>query len=218
MSPHGTDNFRTESTIDTWAEVSASCQWSHRRRIPVGLDTYSMVDLVSISFVQSLGMTPCSKPKHQHVAPPLEGVGRSHPKTYGFYHLRMTITDRYNRSFDFVRPFLAVDRNPEDSQVLLGRPALKDFKINICNGDDSWEFEFQRKPKISILTPHQFAKELTSKAQVFEVKAMFNPKDENIEIDKQADVINLDNIPERIYLKHKKFFDKSKKVTSPETK
>ena len=109
LPPHETDNFRIEKAIDTWAEVAASCGWSHRRRIPVGLDSYSMVDLVSISFVRSLGMNPCDRPKHHYVTPLLEGIGGEHPKTYGFYHLRMTITDRFNRSFDFVRPFLAID-------------------------------------------------------------------------------------------------------------
>ena len=108
-----------------------------------------MVDPVSISFVRSLNLSPCKKRKHQHVVPVLEGVGETRPKTYGFYHLRLTITDRFNRCFTFIHPFLAVDRNPSDSQVLLGRPALKDFQINIYNSDDSWEFEFQRSPKVT---------------------------------------------------------------------
>ena len=49
----------------------------------------------------------------------------------------MTLTDRFNRSFDYIRPFLAVDRDARDSQVLLGRPTLKDFRIYIQNGQDS---------------------------------------------------------------------------------
>ena len=35
MIPHLTDTFRIENTVDTWAEVSPSCQWKHRHRIPV---------------------------------------------------------------------------------------------------------------------------------------------------------------------------------------
>ena len=103
-----------------------------------------MVDLVSISFVKSLGLKPCRK--HQHTAPRLEGVRETHPKTYGFFHLRITLTDRFNRSFDYIRPFLAIDRDARDSQVLLGRPTLKDFSIIIQNGQDSWEFK--RIPKV----------------------------------------------------------------------
>jgi len=140
---HETNFFRIEKAIDTWAEVSAPCQTSQSLRIPVGLDSYSMVDLVSISFVKSLGLSPCTKSKHRHVIPILEGVGETYPQTYGFFHLQLKIVDRFNHSFDFIRPFLAVDHNSNDSQVLLGRPALKDFKINICNSADTWEFEFQ---------------------------------------------------------------------------
>ena len=67
----------------------------------------------------------------------LEGIGQTNPKTYGFFHLKLTITDRFNRLFTFIRPFLIVDRDVKDSQVLLGRPTLKDFKINIYNSDNS---------------------------------------------------------------------------------
>ena len=103
-----------------------------------------MVDLVSVSFVKSLGLKPYMK--HQHVAPILEGVGETYPLTYGFFHLRITLTNCFNHSFDYICPFLAVDRDARDSQVLLGRPTLKDFDIVIRNGLDSWEFK--RIPKV----------------------------------------------------------------------
>ena len=72
--------------------------------IPVGLDSYLMVDLISISFVKLLGLSPCTRPKHQHVEPALEGVGQIQPKTYGFYHLRLHITDHWNQSLEFICP------------------------------------------------------------------------------------------------------------------
>ena len=127
-----------------------------------------MVDLVSISFIKSLGLSRCTKVKHRHTEPVLEGVGQTHPRTYGFFHLRLRITDRWNRSLEFKRPFLAVDRNSGDSPVLLGRPTLKDFKINICNGIDSWEFE--QRPKVTKVSPVKFAREISSTTRVFEVQ------------------------------------------------
>ena len=117
---HEMTSFQIEQTIDTWAEVSAPHQTSQSLHIPIGLDSYSMVDLVSISFAKSLGLSPCTKTKHQHVIPVLEGVGETYPQTYGFFHLQLTIMDHFNRSFNFIRPFLAVDCSPHDSQVLLG--------------------------------------------------------------------------------------------------
>jgi len=155
---HQTDDFRIEKTVDTWAEVSPSSALGQdqHRHIPVGLDSYSMVDLVSISFVEALGLSPCTRKKHRHVVPNLEGVGETSPATYGIYHLRLRIVDRWNHPLEFIRPFIAVDRNAQDSQVLLGRPALKDFKINICNSVDSWEFE--RKPHVTEVSAHCFAR------------------------------------------------------------
>ena len=67
----------------------------------------------------------------------------------------MTLIDRFGRSFSYIRPFLAVDQDARDSQVLLGRPTLKDYRINILNSEDLWEFE--RNPKVTRILPTKFA-------------------------------------------------------------
>src|SRR5437667_11045384 len=182
-----------------------------------------MVDLVSISLVKSFGLKPCACIKHQHVVPQLEGVGQTSPKTYGFYHLKALITDRFNRSFSFVRPFLAVDRGPRDSQVLLGRPALKDFKINILNSDDS--FEFERNPKVTKISPHRFAREFAHHVSCFQVKLTFKPDidepdDEDDEISSQTTrkptaTYDLSHIPLHLRQKFRDFFDTVKAERLP---
>ena len=136
-----------------------------------------MIDLVSLSFVQSLGLSPCKRAKHQHEKPLVEGIGRMEAKTYDFYHLKLCITDRWNRSARFIRPFLAVDRSPRDSQVLLGRPALKDLKISIDNLNDSWEFK--SLPCIKKMSPSRFDREILDGAQVFEVRVAYRPVSRN---------------------------------------
>ena len=45
------------------------------------------MDLVFISFVKFLGLFLCTKAKHHHTKPALEGVDLIRPKIYGFYHL-----------------------------------------------------------------------------------------------------------------------------------
>jgi hypothetical protein len=59
-----------------------------------------------------------------------------------------------------------------NSQVLLGRPSLKDFRIDMCNGTDSWGFEHISKLKklFSI-----FLEELTEQAKALEVQGVFWP-------------------------------------------
>lgn len=174
-----------------------------------------MVDLVSISFVKSFGLKACSKSKHQHVVPTLEGIGETRPQTYGFYHLRLSLTDRFNRVFNVVRPFLAVDRNPRDSQVLLGRPALKDFKINICNGKDIWDFEFERHPKVTMVSSHRFAKDLTPRTQVLELKVVFRPCEKEDAEASKTDDNGLSSIPRRLRTRYKDFFDIEKAERQP---
>jgi hypothetical protein len=180
-----------------------------------------MVDLVSISLVKSLGISPCTKTTHQHVEPSLEGVGQTRPKTYGFYHLRVRITDRWNCPLEFIRPFLAVDRDARDSQLLLGRPSLKDFRISVLNGQDAWEFE--KKPKVTKISSHQFHKEiqaLPTTQRVFSVCPTFvppeksfgrQPKDENEPLDDSYDDetedIDLSNVPKRLRHRFRDFFD-----------
>ena len=84
-----------------------------------------MVDLVSFSLAQSLGITPCTKKKHRHKEPIVEGLGRKKAKTYGFYHLKLCMTDRWNCSVQCIRLFLAIDRGPCDSQVFVRNLRLR---------------------------------------------------------------------------------------------
>jgi hypothetical protein len=164
-----TEEFRIVKPVDTWAEVSppTSCTPNRQRHVPVGLDSYSMIDLVSISFVKSLGLSPCDKKKHQYKEPMVEGIGRMKAKTYGFFHLRLCITDQWNQSIRFIRPFLAVDRSSRNSQVLLGRPALKDLRVNIDNVNDCWEIK--NLPRVKPVSPSRFDREVLDGTQVFEV-------------------------------------------------
>ncbi|TAQ83095.1 hypothetical protein B7494_g8581 [Chlorociboria aeruginascens] len=164
-----TDDFSIALPFDTWGTVMHKNQ---KRTIPIGLDTYSQVDLVSYSFVKSLGIAACQKTKHQHDIPTLVGVGELQPRTYGIYHLRIQIADKHQNSLTFTRPFLAVDRSLKDSQVLLGRPALKAFKMTLINKDDEWEFERSQAPMIERTSVKRFIKDLTPSAQVMQVQMM----------------------------------------------
>jgi hypothetical protein len=59
------------------------------------MDSYAKMDFVSIDFVQSMGLTPCRKHRHNHQIPHIEAAGCSSLKTHGVYHLHGTLTDRW---------------------------------------------------------------------------------------------------------------------------
>src|SRR5436189_156329 len=79
---HKTNAFRIKKAINIWTEVSSPCQRSRSCYIPIKLDSYLMINLVSISFVKFFKLTPCIKLKHQHVIPILEDIDKINLQTY----------------------------------------------------------------------------------------------------------------------------------------
>ncbi len=124
----------------------------------------------------------------------------------------MMITDHFNHIFEFIHSFLAVDQNSRDSQILLEHLALKDFKINICNNINMWDFEFKQTSKIITVFLKQFAKELISKAQVLELHVIFRSCEKN----KNKTIINdFSNVLKSLCFKYRDFFNVDKTEQQP---
>ena len=79
------------------------------------------MDFVSIDFVRSMGLKPCTRTQHNHHLPHIEAAGCTTLTTHGVYHLHCSTTDKWGREFSFVRPFVAITRSPKDTPILLGR-------------------------------------------------------------------------------------------------
>ncbi len=114
---------------------------SKQHHLSIGLDTHAEMDFVSTLFVKSRQLSPCTRTKHNHQVPKVEGAGKASVQTYGVYHLRVTIADRWNRPITFTRPFVAIERNASDNPILIGRPILRDLAIVIDNELGTWEFK-----------------------------------------------------------------------------
>ncbi len=126
-----------------------------------------MIDLVSISFIKFLDIFLCMRKKHQHVVSDLENVSEISSIIYKIYYLKLHIIDCWNHLLEFIQFFIIIDHNIQNSQILLDRLVLKNFKINIYNNVDSWKFE-QKFQMIEIFL-HEFIKKLTSITHIFEV-------------------------------------------------
>ena len=100
---------------------------SHAIPIKVGIDTHVEVDLVDIKLVQQLGLKPC----RNRNLPILRAINQQNLHTYGAYNLRLELTDAYGIRRTTLQPYLAIDRDPNDSQVLLGMTALNELKVFI---------------------------------------------------------------------------------------
>ena len=155
------------------------------------------MDFVSLSFVQSLKLAPCTKKKHNHIIPPVKGADKkSYIATYGIFHLVIEIRDPWNRIYRFTRLYVAIDRDIIDAVLLLSRLVLRDLGINIYHGEDDkgneacteacsraidghcahvlWEFE--KNPRVERVSKKRFDREIRKGlAYVFELRQVFRP-------------------------------------------
>ena len=170
-----------------------------------------MVDLILFSFIKALGLSPYTKKKkHQHIMSNFKEVSEISSRIYEIYYLRLCIINWWNYSLEFIWLFMAIDCNIQDSQVLLEKLVLKDFKINICNNINSWKFEW--KSKIIKVFSFNFIKKLSFIICVFEVQTAFQfcLNDNNNKLlwnNKNNSFNNLSNILKQLCKKYWDFFN-----------
>jgi hypothetical protein len=126
---------------------------SHAIPIKVGIDTHAEVDLVDIRLVQQLGLKPC----RNRNLPILRAINQQNLHTYGAYNLRLELTDAYGIRRTTLRPYLAIDRDPNDSQVLLGMTALNELKVFIDCEKSQWQYKLE-KSDIRLESYQRFSK------------------------------------------------------------
>ena len=64
--------------------------------------------------------------------------------TYGAYNIRLELTDTYGVRRTTLRPYLAIDRDPRDSQILLGITALNKLKILVDCETYQWQYKLDK--------------------------------------------------------------------------
>jgi hypothetical protein len=129
--------------------------------VHVGIDTHAEVDLVDIQLIRQLGLKPCRNTN----LPILRAINQQNLPTYGAYNLRLELTDVYGTRRTSLRPYLAVDRDQGDSQVLLGMPALTELKIVVDCEAYRWEYKAEN---ITVrLDSHQRFQKHTKGAKIY---------------------------------------------------
>ena len=125
----------------------------HAIPIRVGINIHTKVDLVNIKLVQQLRLKPC----RNRNLPILRAINQQNLHTYGAYNLRLELTDAYGIRRTTLRPYLAIDRDPNDSQVLLGMTALSELKVFIDCENGQWQYKLE-KSDIQLESYKQFRK------------------------------------------------------------
>ena len=95
--------------------------------IKVGIDIYIEVNLVDIKLIRQLGL----KPYRNRNLLILRAINQQNLYTYRAYNLRLELIDAYGIRRTILQPYLAIDHDLNDSQVLLGITALNELKVFI---------------------------------------------------------------------------------------
>ena len=74
----------------------------------------------------------------------MRAINQQNLSTYRAYNLRLELTDAYGIHRTTLRPYLAIDRDPNDSQVLLGMTALNGLKVFIDCEKSQWQYKLER--------------------------------------------------------------------------
>jgi hypothetical protein len=111
------------------------------------MDTCAEIDCVSAAWAQKMDLKPYKRRYPELIA----AAGALTAKAHGAYWVRYTLTDHRGVVRQFRRPFLAIDREPDDSPLLIGMPGLKHMGISICLDEhETWQYQLQRPGKTAV--------------------------------------------------------------------
>ena len=91
------------------------------------------------------------KPYKRRYPELVAAAGALTAKARGAYWIRYTLTDHRGVVRQFRRPFLAIDRKPDDSPLLIGMPGLKHMGVSISLGEqETWQYQLRRPGKTAV--------------------------------------------------------------------
>ncbi len=95
---------------------------------------------MDLRLVRQLGLKQCQNKN----LPILRAVNQQNLPTYGVYNLRLELTDSYGVRRTTLRPYIAIDRDLGDSQILLGMPALTELKMLVDCEAYQWQYKLEK--------------------------------------------------------------------------
>jgi hypothetical protein len=95
---------------------------------------------VDVQLVRQLGLKQCRNKD----LPILQAVNQQDLATYGAYNLRLELTDSYRVRRTTLRLYIAINRDLEDSQILLRIPALNKLKILVDCERYQWQYKLEK--------------------------------------------------------------------------
>jgi hypothetical protein len=134
----------------------------------VDMDTGAQADCVSNGWAEEMQLKPYKKPYPRT----LGVVGAQTTQTQGAYWVRYTMTDSQGVTREYLRPFLAVKRDPDESPLLIGELGLETMRIDLSlrtreEGGPTWKYNLNLKSFVKHETTKKFRKRLRKSPKVY---------------------------------------------------
>jgi len=124
-SPEGGPEMRTGNYLRTMGKLGIPD--NEPKDVEIALDTCAEVDTVGVDFAKQHGLKPYIKwyPKLW------QSAGNIQQQAKGAYWATWEMTDHQGATRSYRRPFLAIDKGPDDSPLLLSESTLGEIGVNI---------------------------------------------------------------------------------------
>ncbi|KAK9364591.1 putative retrovirus poly protein [Lipomyces kononenkoae] len=143
-------------------------------RINIDLDTCAQIDCVSAKWAEQMELKPYKKRYPELI----RAAGALSAEARGAYWARFTMRDDCGVVREHYQPFLAIDRDSDDAELLLSHGTLQELGISLSLADQktTWQYQLHRsrKPFIRSDNKKRFRKRLTKSPHVFAL-VMINP-------------------------------------------
>jgi transposase InsO family protein len=170
--------MRTGDYLRTMGKINVSD--SDPEEVEIALDTCAEVDIVGVEFAKQRRLKPYIKeyPKLW------QSAGNMRHQAKGAYWVTWWMTDHRGVTRSYRRPFLAVEKGPEDSPLLLGERTLGEIGVDISlrteeEDGDTWQFRLPTdghdiQPAVKVESAKAFRKRLTKGPKVYAL-VEYNP-------------------------------------------
>jgi hypothetical protein len=140
----------------------------------VDLDTGAQVSCISEQWAREKDLKPYTRRYPELIA----GIGSLRSLAKGAYWVRYTLQDSNGAVREHYKPFLAVEREPDEAPLLIGNPDLQKTGVDILlrPGGVKWQYALQqsKKPFVKVEGKKRFQKRLRKYPRVYALIAI-NP-------------------------------------------
>ena len=135
------------------------------------MDTGAQMSCISEQWAREKDLKPYIRKYPKFIA----GIGPLRSRAKGAYWVRYTLRDSVGVVREHYRPFLAVEREPDEAPLLIGKPDLQQIGVDIHLRPEGvkWQYSLHKvnKPFVKVESEKKFKKRLRKSPKIYALVA-----------------------------------------------